>query len=86
MSEDVATIGTAKLIAKALKQLEDKLQEIRFFDLPAIVSPETVGADMFYYEIKVTMGERQHNVSFYDDGSSQISPLRRLVDFLIQIK
>ena len=85
VSEDVATIGTAKLPATAVKQLEGMLQEIKFFDIPAIASPKAVGADMFYYEIKVTKGKRQHNVSFYDDGSPQISPLRRFVDFLIHM-
>lgn len=86
VSEDVGTVGTAKLPATALKQLEDMLHEIGFFDIPTIVSPKAVGADMFYYEIKVTRGKRQHHVSFYDDGSPQISPLRRFVDFLIQMK
>ena len=83
--EDVATIDTAKLTATAVEQLEQMLQGIGFFDLPAIVSPETVGADMFYYEIAVTEDHRQHTVAFYDDNSPQIAPLRKLVDTLIRM-
>jgi len=85
LSENVATVNTAKLNAAAAQQVEQMIQGISFFDLPAAVSGGTIGADLFHYEITVTEGGRQKTVAFDDDHSPETAPLRRLVDSLMQM-
>ena len=84
ITEDLGTIDTAKLGAGAARQVEQTVREIGFFDLPGTISGG-VGADLFRYEITVMDGDREHTVTFEDDGSPETAPLRSLVDFLSQM-
>jgi hypothetical protein len=83
LTEQVAAVHTAQLGAAA-QQVEQMVQSIGFFDLPATISGGTIGADLFHYEITVSEGDRQHTVTFTDDDSPETAPLRRLVDTLTQ--
>jgi len=86
LTKKVGTVNTTQLDAAAAQQVEQMVQSIGFFDLPAIVSGGALGADMFRYEITVTQGDRQHTVVFDDDESPETAPLHRLVDTVIQMR
>jgi hypothetical protein len=86
LTEEVAAVETAQLDAAAAQQVEQLIQSVGFFDLPATISGGTIGADLFRYEITVSEGDRQHTVTFTDDESSEIAPLRRLVETLTQMR
>ncbi len=83
LPEDLAAINTAALPVAVAQQVEQMVQEIRFFDLPAVVSGGTIGADLFNYEVTITEDDRHHTVVFVDNDSPETAPLRRLVDALI---
>lgn len=77
--EEPTTIDTEDLDAATAERLEDIVNEIGFFTLPAQTGGG--GADMFTYEISVSDDTgRTHVVSFVDDGSQETAPLRRLVE------
>ena len=82
LSEDVAVVNTAELEAAKAQQVEQMVQSIGLFDLPATIAGGTIGADLFYYEITVTEGGRQHTVTFVDDDSPETAALHKLVDSL----
>ena len=86
LTEEVAAVETAQLDAAAAQQVEQLIQSVGFFDLPATISGGTIGADLFHYEITVSEGDRQHTVTFTDDESPEIAPLRRLVETLTQMR
>jgi len=86
LTEEVATVDTAQLDAAAAQQVEQIIQSVGFFDLPAAISGGTIGADLFQYEITVREGDRQHTVTFTDDESPETAPLRRLVETLTQMR
>lgn len=85
LSEDVAAINTETLGAALTQQVEQMVHSIRFFDLPAVVSGGTIGADLFQYEIIIAEGDRQHSVTFVDEESPETAPLRRFVESLIRV-
>jgi len=86
LAEHVAAIDTAQLAAAAAQQVEQTLQSIGFFDLPATISGDTIGADLPRYEITANEGEQQHTVTFFcDDESPETAPLHRLVQTLSQM-
>jgi hypothetical protein len=86
LTEEVAAIETAQLDAAAAQQVEQIIQSVGFFDLPATISDGTIGADLFSYEITVSEGDRQHTVTFTDDESPETAPLRRLVETLTEMR
>ena len=53
LTEEVAAVETAQLDAAAAQQVEQLIQSVGFFDLPATISGGTIGADLFRYEITV---------------------------------
>ncbi len=78
-SEDVAATDTAELDSAAARRLEQMVQGMRFFDLPARVGT-SVGGDLFHYEVTVTDRDRQHTVSFAeDDEAADTVGVRQLV-------
>jgi hypothetical protein len=86
LAEHVAAIDTAQLDAAAAQHVDQMLQSIGFFGLPATISGDTIGADLPRYEITVTEGDRQHTVTFFcDDESPETAPLHRLVQILSHI-
>jgi hypothetical protein len=86
LTEEVAAVETAQLDAAAAQQVEQLIQSVGFFDMPATISGGTIGADLYRYEITVSEGDRQHTVTFTDDESPEIAPLRRLVETLTQMR
>ncbi len=83
LQENLANIDTAKLPASEAQRLEQSVQGLGFFDLPAAISAGGVGADFFRYEITVVQGERRHSVAFADDDSPATAQLRGFVETLI---
>lgn len=82
ISQDLGTVDTEHLNSAKAQQIASALSNVDFFALPATV-PGEIGADQFRYEIKVTDGDRQHTVTFYDDGSN--SDLHKLVQMVTQL-
>ena len=85
LSEDVAATDTEKISKKAASQVQRIVQKMGFFNLPDKVTGSSVGADLFYYEITVTDGNRQHTVGFYLDDDPETSSLRQLVDTVVKL-
>lgn len=86
LTEDVAAIDTAQLDTVTVQRVEQMLESNRFFDLPATISGDIIGADLPRYEITVTEGDQQHTVTFFcDDESPETAPLHRLVQTLSQM-
>ena len=86
LTEDVAAIDTAQLDTVTVQRVEQMLESNRFFDLPAIISGDIIGADLPRYEITVTEGDQQHTVTFFcDDKSPEAAPLHGLVQTLSQM-
>ena len=85
LTEHVTAVNTAQLDAAAAQHVEHMLQSIDFFALPATISGGTVGADLRYYEITATQGNRQHTVTFpADESNPTTAPLHQLVQTLTQ--
>ena len=61
------------------KKLEKLIEEINFFQIPENLQEELIGADMMRWKITVSDGNRQHSVSFIDDGSAQIIDWQKLI-------
>jgi len=84
VTEDLGTTNTAQLDAALAQQVEQIVQNLDFFNLPAIIS-SGIGADLMRYEVTVEEGNRQHTVIFEDDGDPETASLRQLVESLIQM-
>ena len=80
LTEELGTVDTEHLDSTLAQQIEEKIRSLNFFALPATVAGDSVGADMYRYEITVREGDHTHTVAFQDDGSPQTAPLRQLVD------
>jgi hypothetical protein len=85
LAEQVAATDTAELDPATAQTVEQAIQHIGFFSLPAHASEGIVGADLFHYEVTVTDGGRRHTVGFDDDGSPEVMSLRTLVDTLVRL-
>jgi hypothetical protein len=75
-------IDTAQMDAAEARNIEQMVENMRFFDLPAMLSDDTITADAFHYEITVIKDDRQHTVSLDSGNGSQSSPLSKLINFL----
>ena len=84
VTEDLGTINTAQLDATRAQQVEQMVQDIGFFNLPAMLS-SGIGADLMRYEVTVIDGNKQHTVAFEDDDGPETAPLRRLVESLTRM-
>jgi hypothetical protein len=85
LSEDVANIDTSdetKLSSAEAKNIEQMVKNMGYFDLPPVIQSETIGADLFHYEITVINGERQHTVIFDDSDSPATLTLHQLLKTL----
>jgi hypothetical protein len=81
---NLGAVDTAQLDTAEAQQVEQLVQNIGFFELPATIGGGKIGADLARYEITVTEGDRQHTIAFQDDGSPEHTPLRRLVQIVSQ--
>ncbi len=86
LTETLAVVNTADCDAARRRQIEQLVERIGFFQLPAHVSSEAIGADLFRYEIEVNDEDRRHTVAFDDVESPETAPLRGLVDALIGLQ
>jgi hypothetical protein len=87
LTEEVAAVDMAQLDAAAAQQVEQMIQSVGFFDLPATIAGGTIGADLYRYEITVSEGDRQHTVTFgTDDDRPETAPLRRFIETLTQMR
>jgi len=50
--------------ARARELLEQDVRRMNFFELPARLPGEPVGADLFAYRVTVRDGPREHSVAF----------------------
>ena len=80
LEETVAEEDTTRLDAATAQRIEQLVQSLGFFNLPAVISSEGVGADLFHYEITIMQGNQQHTVSFNDDDSQSTVALKSLVE------
>ncbi|HMH52963.1 MAG TPA: protealysin inhibitor emfourin [Candidatus Acidoferrum sp.] len=81
---ELGRVDTATLPADVAAALHQTVDQAHFFDLPAVVPSDSVGADLLVYEITVEDGDRRHSVSFVEDGSEAASPLRGLKTQLVR--
>jgi hypothetical protein len=86
LTENIADVETTQLDSAASDQVERLVQALGFFDLPATVHGDEVGADFFRYEVTINDGARAHTVSFNDDETPATLPLRALVAALSQMR
>ena len=70
--------------ASVATALHQAVADARFFDRPAATPSEAVGADLLVYEITIDDGGRRHSVSFVEDGTEAVAPLRDLKARLIR--
>ena len=49
-------------------------------ELLAAPPPEVAGADLPRYELTVSDGDEEHTVTWHDDGSEAVAPLRALAE------
>ncbi len=83
LTEEVAQIDTKDLDTQNGAKVEQLVQKIEFFDLPATVSGGEIGADMFHYEVKIEKDALEHSVSFDYDDSVETADLRSFIDVLL---
>jgi hypothetical protein len=86
LTEKIADLETTQLDKAAGQQVEQLVQSLGFFNLPATISGGGIGADSFHYEITVIQSGRQHTIAFDDDDSPVTAPLRRFVEALVQLR
>src|SRR5215212_7330867 len=80
--DDSRDIDTAHIDSTAANDIESIVKSIGFFDLPAFVSSDTIGADLLHYEVTIIDDDRRHTVAFNYDDSNKSAPLNKLVDIL----
>lgn len=81
--ESKKEIDTVQMDAAEARNIEQMVENMSFFDLPAKVSEgDMIAADAFHYDITVIKDDRQHTVSFDSSDGSQSSPLSKLINFL----
>jgi len=79
VATQLASVDTGRLQPASAQQVEQQVHRSGFFDLPADATPGLVGADLLRYEITVREGEREHRVTFADNGGPETASLRQLV-------
>ena len=79
LTEEIASLDISTLDAFASEQVKQIVKNIGFFDLPTNIPGDSVGADLYVYEITVIDGTRQRTVAFVDDAGPATASLRQLV-------
>ena len=64
LTDEVSAVDTAQLDAAARQKLEQAVRRVNFFELPARLPGEPIGADLFAYRVTVRDGAREHSVTF----------------------
>jgi len=82
---ELVSLDTDRMPAETARTIRVAVTTAGFFDLPATVAGDTVGADVLSYEICLEDGARQHCVTFVDDDSPGATQLRRLKDTLLAV-
>jgi Emfourin len=85
-TEELLSLDTAHLDPEAARRVAERLRAAGYFDLPAVLPAETVGADFSHYEIAVTDDTRDHRVSFDDDDGPRAAQLRSLIQSLSDLR
>jgi hypothetical protein len=80
--KELLRLDTANVEAPLREKSERLIRDVKFFDLPAVIQGD-VGADFTRYEITVSDGDREHTVTFEDDGSEQTAAMRKFRDSLL---
>ena len=84
IEEEVASVDTDA--TPSGPEIESRIEEIGFFDLPAILEEET-GADLMRYEVTVSDGSRERTVTYSSDPSLDPSAeggVRAELDAMVQ--
>ena len=64
LTDEVSGVDTAQLDTAARQKLEQAVRRVNFFELPARLPGEPIGADLFAYRVTVRDGAREHSVTF----------------------
>jgi hypothetical protein len=78
LTEELGAADTSQLDAAARQTLEQAVRAMNFFELPARLPGEPVGADFLTYVVTVQDGQREHNVTFTGEEATA-APLRDLI-------
>lgn len=82
LRERIADIETTELPEVDASRIRTLVERCAFFSLPETMVGTELGADRFGYQITVREGPREHSVSFSEDDSPALTPLRELVSAL----
>lgn len=80
--ETIIDIDTTQLPVNSTKRIEQLVRKIGFFNLPNVVAQETIGADMFRYEVTITDNTQHHTVNFGEHRNPQNALLWKLINTL----
>ena len=64
VTDEIGSVDTVQLDDAARQKLEQGVRRMKFFELPARLPGEPVGADLFAYRVTVRDGPREHSVTF----------------------
>ena len=79
VTDELGSVDTAQLDAAARQKLEQAVRRMKFFELPARLPSEPVGADLFAYRVTVRDGPREHSVTFTGEEGAAAT-LRELLE------
>jgi len=69
-------VQTERLTSTEAEELETLVESARFFDLPAILKPQTGSADRFQYKLTVERGDQFHTVETSESAAPEnLQPL-----------
>jgi hypothetical protein len=83
--KELLQLDTAQMEPSMRKQVEQLIDDAKFFDLPTVIQAAN-GADFIRYEITMADGGREHTVIFEDDGSLRAAPMRKFVGSLLRLR
>ena len=78
---DVDTMTTDKSTARTI---ESAVRDARFFELPAAMKTDEVGADLYQYEVTVQDSDKKHAVRFAASDPSKAGSLSKLLQVVTQ--
>lgn len=85
LSEELASIDTASLEGTEVQDLDETIEQVRFYDLPEkLPCHEENGADQFHYQITIEDESGSHTVAYLEEDDQAPDEIRPLVDAIAQ--
>jgi hypothetical protein len=84
ISERLSSVDTKSLDADLERSVSELIRGMDFFSLPERVGAETIGADLFWYEVTITDGTLTRSVAFGEEKTPENAPLHALLRALVR--